>query len=76
MKKHIITISIAAAILSGCASQKAETDASEISWQAFCAARGYDPTDNTFPVLNEYLDTWRGSAQEDSILTKIGAEPF
>lgn len=77
MKKHIIILSIAAAILSGCASQRPAVDPrADISWQAFCQARGYDPADNTYAVINEYLDAWCGSAEEENALINAGQKPF
>ena len=48
----------------------------EISWSAFCAARGYDLNDNTYPAINEYLDTWCGSVDEEAAFIKAGVEPY
>lgn len=79
MKKAAIIIAIAAAaILTGCKSSKAVLDVrrAEISWTAFCAARGYDLNDNTYQATNEYLDTWCGSAEEEKAFIKAGVEPY
>lgn len=78
MKKAILTLTIVAATISGCKSSPAalESRRAEISWSAFCAARGYDLNDNTYPTLNEYLDTWCGSAEEDAALIKAGVKPY
>lgn len=79
MKKAAIIIAIAAAaILTGCKSSKTVLDArrAEISWTAFCAARGYDLNDNTYQATNEYLDTWCGSAEEEKAFIKAGVEPY
>lgn len=47
----------------------------EISWVEFCKARGHDLDDNSEEVINEYLDTWVGSAVEEKILLSHGIEP-
>ncbi|MDE5643918.1 MAG: hypothetical protein K2I56_10565 [Muribaculaceae bacterium] len=77
MKKSTIILAVMAILLSGCkAQQKAiEAQRSEISWSAFCAARGYDRNDNTWQATNEYLDTWCGSAAEEAALVAAGVEP-
>lgn len=63
MKKVTITLALVAALLTGCKSNKVALEQlrADVSWSAFCAARGYDINDNTYPVINEYLDTWCGS---------------
>ena len=78
MKKYIITLALATALLTGCTSNKValENLRGEISWNAFCDARGYDRTDNTYSAVNEYLDTWCGSVDEEAALIEAGAEPF
>lgn len=47
----------------------------EISWNAFCLSRGYDPDIHPVDVVDEYLDTWVGSAEEDMALINHGLEP-
>ena len=78
MKKYIITLALAPALLTGCTSDKValENLRGEISWNAFCDARGYDRTDNTYSAVNEYLDTWCGSVDEEAALIEAGVEPF
>ena len=78
MKKASIIFAIAAAILTGCKSSKAVLDErrAEISWSAFCAARGYDLSDNTYTATNEYIDTWCGSVEEEEAFIKAGVEPY
>lgn len=78
MKRTILTLAIFAAALTGCrSSQSATADArAGISWAAFCAARGYDPAVSTYDVVNEYLDTWCGSAAEERALIAAGAKPY
>ena len=57
MKKNILILSLACAMLAGCTStKKALADdnlRSEISWSAFCEARSYDLNDNTYLTINE-----------------------
>lgn len=77
MKKATVILALAA-ILTGCA-VTAEIPAREdrdLSWQAFCASRGYDLNDNTYPAINEYLDTWCGSVDEEAAFIKAGVEPY
>ncbi|MDE7081052.1 MAG: hypothetical protein K2O78_05315 [Muribaculaceae bacterium] len=44
----------------------------EISWVAFCNASGYDPHTTDPEIINEFLDTWRGSSLEETALSKHG----
>ncbi|ROS79767.1 hypothetical protein EEL34_15330 [Muribaculaceae bacterium Isolate-039 (Harlan)] len=78
MKKYIITLALATALLTGCSSNKVALDnlRGEISWNAFCDARGYDRADNTYSAVNEYLDTWCGSVDEEAALIEAGVEPY
>lgn len=50
----------------------ASLDAEEISWVEFCKARGYDVHDNSATAVDEYLDTWCGSTEEEEALTRNG----
>lgn len=74
MKKYILTLALATSLLTGCTTNKVALDnlRAEISWNSFCDAHGYDRNDNTYQATNEYLDTWCGSAQEDSALVAAG----
>ena len=78
MKKVTITLALVAALLTGCKSNKVALEhlRADVSWSAFCAARGYDINDNTYPVINEYLDTWCGSVDEEAALIEAGVEPY
>lgn len=78
MKKVTILIVLVAMHLTGCKSPQTALNErrAEISWSAFCAARGYELNDNTYPVINEYLDTWCGSAAEEVALIEAGVEPY
>ncbi len=80
MKKYIITLALATALLTGCTSTKlaavSDNERGEISWNAFCDARGYDRADNTYSAVNEYLDTWCGSVEEETALIEAGVEPY
>ena len=48
----------------------------DVSWSAFCAARGYDINDNTYQATNEYLDTWCGSVDEEEAFINAGVEHY
>lgn len=79
MKKTriIIPILLASAALCGCASGRASdtnTDLvrSELSWATFCATRGHHIDDRTPSTINEYLDSWVGSAQEEEAFANAG----
>lgn len=78
MKKYILTLALATALLAGCTSNKValENLRGEISWNAFCDARGYDRADNTYSAVNEYLDTWCGSVEEEAAFIEAGVEPY
>lgn len=77
MKKIILSLAILAA-LTGCKSQQValEERRAEVSWSAFCAARGYDIDDNTGQAVNEYLDTWCGSVDEEAAFIAAGVKPY
>ena len=47
----------------------------EISWIEFCRDRGYDVDDNSEETVNEFLDTWRGSTEEEEALLIQCMEP-
>lgn len=73
MKKVIIALVLLELLLllTGCRSQQAALPAATdcASWSAFCADRGYNPADRrNRDAVEEYLDTWRGSAQEEQAL--------
>lgn len=70
MKKATIAIVLATVLLAGCTTNKVTLDnlRAEISWQAFCAARGYNLDDNSANTIEEYLDTWCGSVEEEAAL--------
>ena len=46
----------------------------EISWVEFCKDKGYDVHTEDDEVINEFLDTWRGSTVEEEALTRQGVE--
>lgn len=46
----------------------------EISWVEFCKYRGYDAHTEDEEIINEFLDTWRGSTVEEEALTRQGVE--
>ena len=46
----------------------------EISWVEFCKARGYDIHDNRDEIINEFLDTWVGSVEEERAFNNLPAQ--
>lgn len=73
MKKPLIVIALAA-VLAGCSTIRNTEPLPErldypISWNAFCAARGHDLADRSTETVNEYLDTWCGSVEEETALS-------
>lgn len=66
------------AALTGCKSQHALSDDQHatISWSAFCDARGYDRNDNTETAINEYLDSWCGSVEEEKAFVRASVQPY
>lgn len=78
MKKATLIIIVAA--LSACSSTRNllpdRTDY-DLSWSLFCDAHGYDVADrDNSQACDEYLDTWRGSAEEEEALLKSNVEPL
>lgn len=77
MKKPIYIFSFPAVFIGRDTSGYAllsEDDYEEISWNAFCDARGYDHDDNSFDTVHEYLDYWRGSGAEEDAFIKLGID--
>lgn len=76
MKKTILPI-LALLLLTGCNSTQKATDLSErpeISWEVFQKVKGYKSTKSHTELLNEYLDTWRGSVEEEKAFIDLGIE--
>lgn len=78
MKKVTIILAIVAALLTGCTTseQALQDRRNYVSWTAFCANRGYNINDNTYPAINEYLDTWCGSVEEEQAFINAGIKPY
>lgn len=78
MKKATIILAFATLLFIGCKSHQAALSQrrAEISWAAFCDARGYALDDNSAPVVNEYLDTWCGSADEEAAFINANVTPY
>lgn len=76
MKKYIIALTLVSLLLTGCkTSEQVKQERREyVSWIAFCATRGHDINDNTHSTINEYLDTWCGSVEEEEAFIKAGVE--
>lgn len=49
---------------------------SYVSWIAFCAERGYQSSDTTSAVLDEWLDSWTGTPEEEQALLCAGIEEY
>lgn len=45
----------------------------ELSWKEFCKARGYNVNDYSEEIVNEFLDTWRGSVEEERAFNNLPA---
>lgn len=79
MTKAILTLVISAAILAGCTSLRNTSDLeaarADLSWTAFCADRGHSLRDRSQETLDEYLDTWCGSADEEAAFLAAGLTP-
>lgn len=78
MKAIILTIALATSslLLGGCSTTRnnnydfvipAREDLSP-SWRAFCSSRNYDVATQDSEIVNEYLDTWCGSVEEEQAL--------
>ncbi len=78
MKAITLALILAAtAALAGCKSQAAIAERrADVSWSAFCTARGYAIDDNTYQATNEYLDTWCGSTEEEAALRAAGINNY
>lgn len=76
MKKILLIIALGI-LLSGCASKKEYTltEREEISWKAFQKIRNHKCTKSYDEQVNEYLDTWVGSVEEEKIFIAMGIEP-
>lgn len=79
MKKTIFSLAVATMLLASCTTSKQATTNEQryyISWIAFCANRGYNINDNTNLTINEYIDTWCGSVEEEQAFINAGVEPY
>ena len=45
----------------------------EISWIEFCKARGHDIHDSSDETVEEFLNTWVGSAEEQRVFHNLPA---
>lgn len=44
------------------------------SWQLFCNTRGHNISDRSEETINEYLDTWVGSVEEEHAFNNLPAQ--
>lgn len=52
-----------------------ELSSEDLSWIEFCKARGYDIHTDDPETVNEFLDTWRGSVEEENAFNNLEALP-
>lgn len=74
MKKTILPI-LASLLLAGCSSTQKATDLPErpeISWEVFQKVKGCKSTKSHAELINEYLDTWCGSVEEEKAFIDLG----
>lgn len=46
----------------------------DLSWIEFCKARGYDVHEQSDEIINEFLDTWVGSVEEERAFNNLPAQ--
>ncbi|MBD5339373.1 MAG: hypothetical protein HDR98_09705 [Bacteroides sp.] len=46
----------------------------ELSWVEFCRHKGYDPQTRQVEIIDEFLDTWRGSVEEEQAFNNLPAQ--
>lgn len=75
MKKIVFIIAILSTLLASCKTMNPESniviparEETHPSWGKFCEARHYDINTTDSEIINEYLDTWCGSAEEEQAL--------
>lgn len=64
-------------VMQGCsttakAAKYTDDEVDSISWSAFCRCRGYKLNDYSDKAINEYLDAWIGTVDEEESLDSIG----
>lgn len=47
----------------------------DVSWKAYCASTGHAVNDTTGNSLDDFLDGWVGSTEEEEALLAHGIEP-
>ena len=78
MKKTIFPI-LALLLLAGCTSTKQEIELPvrpEISWEVFQKIKGSKSTKTHEELVNEYLDSWCGSVEEEKAFMDLGIELY
>lgn len=60
---------LSSSIATTTAKQDTQTEAYAASWAAYCAEYGINADTPTADDVDNYLDTWRGSVDEEKALT-------
>lgn len=69
--KTILFAAVLPLLLGACAATSPNHTTGEVtdpSWIAFCTCRNYDVATTDSEIINEYLDTWCGSVEEEQAL--------
>lgn len=80
IRLSLLGFGIAGLMATACLMKPATTNNSEsltseeISWIEFCKARGYDVRDERDEIINEFLDTWVGSVEEEQAFNNLPAQ--
>lgn len=74
MKKTVYILALVSILLSGCSAisnDKIVIPSREDlhpSWKAFCVSRNYDINTTDSEIIDEYLDAWMGSVEEEQAI--------
>ncbi|MCH5225037.1 MAG: hypothetical protein J1D77_03515 [Muribaculaceae bacterium] len=78
MKKILLPLFVIF-LLTSCTSSKHEYSLEEremISWEAFSKKHSSTRSLNHKEQINEFLDTWCGSVEEENAFLELGIEPY
>ena len=74
MKKTVFFLALVSILLAGCRTISNDSvvvpsrEEFHPSWKAFCTSRNYVVATTDSEIINEYLDTWVGSVEEEQAL--------